>query len=368
MFKDQFDSISWENARDRIYAATESDLNRALAAEHLEADDLFALLSPAADSRLEELARRSADITRMRFGNTIQLYTPLYISNECSNTCLYCGFNRDNDIKRVTLSPDEVDKEAHIIYEMGFRHILLLTGEHPKAVPVNLLADIGKRIHKKFSSVSIEVYPMKTEEYKLMVNSGIDGLTLYQETYNQEIYDSLHPSGRKKDFFWRLDAPDRGGMAGFRRIGIGSLLGLSDWRVDGFFSALHAIYLTKKYWQTQTLVSFPRLREAPGGFAPLEAVSDRDLTHLLCAMRIILPDAGLVLSTRESAFFRDNVMPLGVTTMSAGSKTEPGGYSGVADADKQFSVEDDRSPEEIAKVIKSKGYYPVWKDWDRDFT
>ena len=325
--------------------------------------DLPCMFSPAADEFLEEMAARSVEITRARFGNTIQMYSPLYISNECTNSCLYCGFNHRNKILRKTLNMDEIEAEAGAIYRRGFRHILVLTGEHPGKVPVTMLAGALKRIHRKFSSVSIEVYPMDTDDYRLMTESGVDGLTVYQETYNRDMYSQVHPAGKKRDFNYRLETPDRGGIAGIRKIGVGALLGLTDWRVEGFFTALHAFYLSKKYWRSQVSVSFPRMRQASGGFQPKVDVTDRDLTHLICAMRIILPDAGLALSTREPAELRDNLFPLGITMMSAGSHTEPGGYTGMKVADEQFRISDGRSPDEMARVIKDRGFDPVWKDW-----
>lgn len=367
MFEEVFDKYSWEEVGERIYNSSKEDVISALCKEQKAPDDFYALISPAADVYLEDLARESSKITRMRFGNTIQLYAPLYISNECGNSCLYCGFNIKNEIKRLTLSPEEVEKESGILYRTGFRHILLVSGEHRGAVPPESLSAIGSLIHKKFASVSIEVYPMDIEEYIMMEKSGIDGLTLYQETYNRNTYSEVHPSGKKRDFSWRLHGPERGGDAGFRKIGIGALLGLSDWRVEGFFTALHAYYLMKKYWKTHIQVSFPRLRKAEGRYIPPQPVNDRDMTHLICAMRIILPDAGLILSTRESPYFRDNIMPLGITMMSAGSSTEPGGYSLKKTAGKQFEIEDNRPPETVVKIISQKGFDPVWKDWDRKF-
>lgn len=367
MFHDLFTTLDPFDVSDRIYASTSRDLEHILHRDMMSYKDLYALFSPAADPYLEELASKSQAITRQRFGNTIQLYAPLYISNECSNSCLYCGFNRTNNIKRITLTIDEVEHEASYLYERGFRHLLLLTGEDRRAVSVDMLADIASRIHQRFASVAIEVYPMETGEYSRLVSAGIDGLTLYQETYDREVYSVVHPSGKKRDFNWRLAGPDRGGMAGLRKIGIGALLGLSDWRIDGFFTALHALYLTKTYWKSHIQVSFPRLTEAPGGFEPRYPVSDRDLTHMICAMRIILPDAGLLLSTREPQHLRDNLMPLGITMMSAGSRTEPGGYNEPGKADYQFHVEDQRPPDEICRAIRSRGLDPVWKDWDRDF-
>ena len=303
----------------------------------------------------------------MRFGNTIQLYAPLYISNECINKCIYCNFNSTNKIKRITLSPEEADAESLVLYGNGFRHILLVSGEHRGAVPVEYISGIIKKIHKRFASVSIEVYPMNSDEYSTIVSSGADGLTLYQETYNREMYKEAHPAGPKKDFHKRLAAPEEGGKAGFRKIGIGFLSGLADWRVEGFYTALHAHYLMKKYWKIHIQVSFPRVRKTYTGYSPPLDVSDRDLTHLICATRIALPDAGLVLSTRESPYFRDNIIPLGITMMSAGSKTEPKGYTEPSCAGEQFQIEDTRTPEEVARIIHDRGFDPVWKDWDREF-
>ncbi len=367
MFSDVFTQYDHNRVRERIYQATPDLARRSLENDSPGPEEYIALLSPAADALLEEIARKAWSITRRRFGNTIQLYAPLYVSNECSNSCLYCGFNRHNAIERVTLTPEEVEREAGILYRRGFRHVLLVSGEHRAKLPVDALAEIGLRIHRRFSSVSIEVYPMEEDEYALMVASGVDGLTLYQETYDREVYAAVHPAGKKRDFDWRLAAPDRGGSAGFRKLGVGALLGLADWRVDGFFTALHAHYLTATYWKSVIQVSFPRLRHAEGGFATPHPVSDRDMTHLICALRVFLPDAGMALSTREEPRFRDNVMPLGITMMSAGSKTEPGGYSNPEGAGKQFDIEDRRSPEEIAEVIRGRGFDTVWKDWDRSF-
>ncbi|MBN2401052.1 MAG: 2-iminoacetate synthase ThiH [Spirochaetes bacterium] len=367
MFEDLLNKYLWKTVKERIYNSSKEEVMSAIYKENKHPDDFFALLSPAADAFLEELAVISQKITRMRFGNIIQLYAPLYISNECTNSCLYCGFNRKNEIKRLTLSGEMVEEESRLLFKQGFRHILLLTGEDKHAVSPEALAKIANNIHSKFASVSIEVYPMDSAEYKIMTEAGVDGLAVYQETYDRIGYDAVHPSGMKKNFSWRLNAPERAGDAGFRKIGIGALLGLSDWRVDGFFLALHAYYLTKKYWKSQIQISFPRLKQAHGNYVPPNPVSDRDLTHLICVMRNILPDSGLLLSTRESSHFRDNVMPIGITMMSAGSKTEPGGYSHPDANARQFTIDDDRAPDEIAAVIAKKGFDPVWKDWDREF-
>lgn len=367
MFSDLYEKYDWSNVQDTILSMKSDDVERALSGTAATVRDFMALLSPAASPYLEEMAQKAYRISRLRFGNTIQLYTPLYISNECTNSCLYCGFNVHNNINRVTLSVDEVYREAEALYNLGFRHLLLLTGEDRRAVSPEYLAEIARQLHGTFASLSIEVYPMKEEEYRLLESAGIDGLTLYQETYKKELYSHLHPSGKKRDFQWRLNGPDRGGQAHLRKVGIGALLGLGPWQGDAFFTGLHAQYLMETYWRSHIQVSFPRIRHAAGEFSPAITVTDRELTQMICATRLFLPDAGIVLSTREDADFRDNVMPLGITMMSAGSRTSPGGYTGLSDAEGQFDITDTRSPAEIAEAIASKGFDPVWKDWDREF-
>ena len=350
-----------------IEAMTAADVQRALAAEQLDNRDFMALLSPAAEDFLEEMAQKAHAITLRRFGRTILLYAPIYLSNECHNSCLYCGFSVNNPIPRRTLNLDEIERDARILHGQGFRHILLLTGEAPGKVGNDFIAAAAKRIRPLFSSISIEVYPMETEGYKEMVDAGVDGLTVYQETYDPELYQQLHPSGRKRDYNFRLATPERAGEAGLRRIGIGFLLGLGNFRSEAFFAGLHGRYMMHNYWRTLLSVSFPRLRPAEGGFQPPNPVSDRQFVQLMCAMRLLLNDAGLVLSTRENAELRDNLLPLGVTQMSAGSCTAPGGYGEEDSATEQFTIDDDRTPSEIADLLRARGYDPVWKDWDGAF-
>ncbi len=367
MFSEILQNIVWDETAQKIYSCSREDVKQALNRTSLTQEDIACLLSPAADPFLEDMARKSCSITRMRFGNTIQMYTPIYISNFCTNACVYCGFNVQNKTPRKTLSHEEIVKEFTHIYNMGFRHIIILTGEDRNAVSPEKLAEISKKMHSRFSSLTIEVYPMSIDEYRLLMDSGIDGLTVYQETYNREVYGDLHPSGRKRDFTWRLDTPDRGAVAGMRKLGIGALLGFTDWRVESYFTLLHAMYLTKKYWKSHVQISFPRLREAEGSYKPHCIVSDRDLTHLICAARILLNDAGIVLSTREPMDLRNNLAPLGVTSMSSGSKTDPGGHTGSTKESKQFEIMDPREPWELSEYLKTIGLEPVWKDWDREF-
>jgi 2-iminoacetate synthase len=350
-----------------IEAMSVTDVQRALAAEHLDNRDFMALLSPAADAFLEEMAQKAHAITLRRFGRTVLLYAPIYLSNECHNGCLYCGFSVHNKVPRRTLTLDEIEQDAQILHNQGFRHILLLTGEAPGRIGNDFIAAAAQRIRPLFSSIGIEVYPMETDGYQEMVNAGIDALTIYQETYDPELYAHLHPTGRKRDYRFRLETPERGGAAGLRRIGLGFLLGLGNFRSEAFFAGLHGRYLAHHYWRTLLTVSFPRLRPAEGGFQPPNPVSDRQFVQLMCAMRLLLHDAGLVLSTRESAALRDNLLPLGITQMSAGSCTAPGGYADQGSATEQFAIDDDRTPAEIAAVLRAHGYDPIWKDWDEAF-
>ena len=367
LFSEEIKKINWDDLSSAIKNSSRADVLYALHSENRRFSDFLALLSPAANSHLEEMAQLAHQITVQRFGKIIQMYAPIYVSNECLNACVYCGFNRNNQIKRSTLSVEEVIMEGKNLHQQGFRHVLLVSGESPVHVPVEYFSKIVQHLKPLFASISIEIYPMDTDSYATLIKSGVDGLTVYQETYNPDRYQQVHQVGKKKDFNWRLNTPDRGGSSGFRRINIGALLGLSNWRVEGAFTGLHASCLTKKYWKSHICVSFPRLQPAEGGYTPEFPVKDAELVQLLCALRIWLPDAGIVLSTRESKTFRDNLLPIGITQMSAGSKTAPGGYTLKCKADNQFNISDTRSPEEVAHMIESNGYEPVWKDWDTAF-
>ncbi len=343
------------------------------------------LISPAAESRLEDLCRLSRSITQQRFGRGIRLFAPLYLSNECINNCGYCGFSRDNPILRTTLTLEEVRQEARSLGAEGFRNLLLVSGEHPRFVSGGYLEDCLAALGPDFPGLSLEVAPMETSEYRSMVAAGAEGLVVYQETYQRERYRQLHTAGPKKDFDWRLDTPQRAYRAGFRRLGIGALFGLSDWRREALALAAHADHLLRACWKAQLTIACPRLRPCAGSFQPSHPLSDRRLVLLTAALRIAFPDAGLVLSTREPARLRDGLFPLGVTLASAGSHTEPGGYTGAGrpglhrtqrgrrlsagdsaeGATGQFDIADRRPPGEIARRIRSLGYDPIWKDWDR---
>src|SRR5260221_10012015 len=286
------------------------------------------LLRPQADEQLEAMARDAEQLTRQNFGRTMRLFAPLYLSNECVNICKYCGFSRDNPILRVTLTIDQVEAEARHLWAEGFRNVLLVAGEHPKFVSTDYLAQCVARLAKFIPAISLEVGPMETAAYEPSVRAGAEGLVVYQETYDRAAYAELHTAGPKKDFDWRLDCPERAYAAGFRRLGLGALFGLSPWRQEAIALASHVEFLLRRCWRSQITVAFPRLRPAAGGFQPHYALSDRELIQLVCAFRVTFPQVGIVLSTRESVSLRDTLVHLGVTSMSAGSRTSPGGYTG----------------------------------------
>jgi 2-iminoacetate synthase len=398
-----------------------------MAKSKLSLSDFAHLISPAAVELLEHMGRRSHAMTQQRFGKVIRMFAPLYLSNECVNNCQYCGFSRDNPILRVTLSLEEVKREAQALKEQGFRNILLVAGEHPKFVSNDYLRDCIAALHADWPGISLEIGPMEAADYRPLVEAGADGLVVYQETYDRKIYADMHTAGPKRNFDWRLETPERGYAAGFRRLGISPLYGLADWRFEAISVAAHADYLLRNCWKAQLTISLPRLRPCAGEFQPLTHMTDRDLAQLVCAFRLMFPDVGLVLSTREPAKLRDGLIPLGITMMSAGSHTEPGGYTGAGkekihqtvrgkivelgapvlpklrissegasewapptsvgrafsragssvasphqncatNATGQFQIADERSAGEVAALIRRLGYEPVWKDWDAALT
>lgn len=347
---------------------------------------LLSLLEPKSPRQLEAMAAEAATLTRQHFGRTMRLFAPLYLSNECVNNCAYCGFSRDNPIFRVTLTLDQVIKEAKHLAGLGFRHILLVAGEHPKFVSNGYLEECIRVLKPFVPTIGIEVGPMEQPEYARMVNEGAEGLVVYQETYDRTAYQEYHTMGPKRDFDWRLECPERGYAGGFRRMGLGALLGLADWKTEALGLAAHLEYMQNHGWKASYTIAFPRLRPAAGGFQPRFPVDDARFIQLLCAFRLCFPQVGIVMSTRESAALRDALIPIGITTMSAGSHTEPGGYTGQGredlhltvrgrrvelaehkpedEATGQFDISDHRSPEEIAAVLSKRGFDPVWKDWD----
>ncbi|MCX7820854.1 MAG: 2-iminoacetate synthase ThiH [Brevinematales bacterium] len=349
-FEKYEEKLSFDEIKKSIYKEKKSEF------------DYLNLLSYKAGNFLEEMAKEAQKITFQYFGKTIQLYAPLYISDYCTNSCIYCGFSALNKIKRQKLTLKEIEENAKEIAKTGIKHILFLTGEAPEITPMEYLLDTVKILKKYFSSISIEIFPMNIEDYKKLAEAGVDGLTIYQETYDRKIYDSIHLAGKKKDYVFRLDTPERGAIAGFRRVNIGALYGLADPLKDAFFSGLHARYLQDKYIDTEISISFPRINPAEGNFQPKYHLDDKRFVQFICAFRLFLPRCGITISTRENARMRDNLIGLGITRMSAGSKTSVGGYK-YDNLPSQFEISDSRSVFEIEKVIWQKGYEPVFKDW-----
>ena len=355
--------------RDLVGRATSGDVERVLrtgaSRRRRTLADFAVLLSAPAAERLEDMARAARATTVRRFGRTVRLFAPLYLSNECVSTCTYCGFSAGNQIARRTLSPEEVVVEARVLRDRGFRHVLLVSGEHARIVSKDYLVECVRLLASsaEIPSVSVEVQVWDGETYRRLVDAGCEGLVVYQETYDRDTYAAVHLKGKKRNYDWRLAALDRGAAAGMRRLGLGALLGLhSDWRLEGLAVAAHARALMRRWWRCEVSASLPRLRPAAGGFSPAAPVGDRELVQLLCALRVFLPDLGLSLSTREAPELRDALLRLGVTQMSAGSHTEPGGYAETSEAEPQFEVSDTRSPSEVAATVKAAGYDPVWID------
>jgi 2-iminoacetate synthase len=362
-----FNLPPFKQLQEQISSSSEEDVQRSLRAPHLSTYDLTALLSPAADRHLAAMAVRSADITALRFGRTTQIYAPLYVSSFCTNRCRYCGFSADNKIERRLLSLEEAEAEAMLLHQRSFNHILLVSGEAPAKLGVDYLEKLALRLRERFAAISIEVQPLSTEEYSRLFAAGITSVAIYQETYDREIYEKVHLSGQKCDFDFRLETPARAAAGSMREVGIGALLGLSDWRAEGLALGLHLAWLRKNYWRTGLTVSFPRLRPAAGEFQPLYEVTERDLSHLIFALRLFDPDVGIILSTREEARYRNGMIGLGPTRYSAGSCTAPGGYSNPDITGEQFAIGDHRSIDEVCSAIKQKGFDPVRKDWDAGF-
>lgn len=362
-FYDIASGFDWNKIGEEILSKTSSDVEQALSKEKPGIEDLKALVSPAAEPFLETMARMSREATQKRFGKTIQFYIPLYLSNECLNHCIYCGFNHNNDIHRIILTDEQIMEEVSQIKKMGFEHILLLTGESPRHAGVDYIEHAIELVKPYFKQVTLEVQPLSTEDYQRLQQAGLYGVYIYQETYNPDRYLHYHPAGIKKDYRWRLETPDRLGQAGIHKIGLGALLGLEDWRIESIYLAEHLRYLEKHYWKSKYSISFPRMRPHEGSFQPQFDVTDKQFAQMIWAFRIFDNDIEMSLTTRESKTFRDNMVSLGITSMSAGSKTEPGGYTSKEELE-QFSVNDNRSPEEMLEMISQKGYEVVWKDWN----
>lgn len=364
-FSKELEKYSWEDTTRQIKSKTAADVEQALGKSHLDIGDFMALISPAATRYLEPMAELSRKYTLQRFGKTVSMYIPLYITNSCTNFCVYCGFNHNNPIKRVILTEEEILNELHAIKKLGnFENLLIVTGENPRDAGVDYLEKALRLARPLFANLSIEVMPLKAEEYERLTHSGLHGVVCFQETYNRARYNVYHPKGMKSKFEWRVNGFDRMGQANVHKIGLGVLIGLEDWRTDVTMMARHLRYLQKNYWQTRYSVNFPRMRPSEGHFQPNVVMNDRELAQLIFAFRIFDHDVDISISTRENATFRKHIIPLGATSVSAGSKTEPGGYFTYPQALEQFHISDERTPAEVAAEIQQLGYEPVWKDWD----
>lgn len=368
MFSDELQKYDWDDTTAAIMSKTAADVDRALAKERHTVDDFMALISPAAAPRLEEMARLSRALTQKRFGKTISMYIPMYITNSCTNSCVYCGFNRHNKMERVILTPGQIKDECEAIRRLGpFENLLIVTGENPRLAGTDYLEEALKVCRPYFNNLTIEVMPLSAEDYSRLTHTGLNGVVCFQETYNRARYKVYHPAGMKSNFEWRLNGYDRMGSAGVHKIGMGVLIGLEDWRTDVTMMARHLLYLRRHYWRTRYSVNFPRMRPSEGHFQPNVVMSDRELAQLTFAFRIFDPDVDISFSTRESPDFRNNIATLGVTSMSAGSKTDPGGYATYPQSLEQFAVSDERTPAQVEADIRRLGYEVVWKNWDKIF-
>lgn len=365
MFSEELEKYSWEETTRQIYSKTAADVETALGKNHPDIDDFMAMISPAAEKYLEPMANLSHKYTLQRFGKTVSMYIPLYLTNSCTNFCVYCGFNRNNPFQRTILNEEEILNELHAIKKLGnFENLLIVTGENPKDAGVEYLERALQIAHPLFNNLSIEVMPLKEDDYERLTHSGLNGVVCFQETYNRSRYNVYHPKGMKSKFDWRINGFDRMGRANIHKIGLGVLIGLEEWRTDITMLARHLRYLQKHYWQTKYSVNFPRMRPSEGHFQPNVILEDKSLAQLIFAFRIFDHDVDISISTRESADFRDHILPLGITSLSAGSKTEPGGYYTYPEALEQFHISDERTPAEVAAAVRAQGYEAVWKDWD----
>lgn len=372
-FADIIDMYDWDATVSLVENATEDDVSRVMAKAHsnrqpLTPEDFAVLISEAAAPRINEMAALSRKYTSERFGKTISMYIPMYVGNACTNKCVYCGFNHDNPMERTVLNMDQVEDECKAIRELApFENLLIVAGEYPSVCGVDYLEKVLKVCRPYFHNLTIEVQPMRSSDYSRLVKSGLNGVVCFQETYHKESYSKYHPRGMKSFFDWRLNGFDRMGEAGVHKIGMGALLGLEDWRGDVVMLARHLRYLQKKYWKSRFSVNFPRMRPSESGFKPKSIITDRQLIQVTFAFRLFDHDVDISYSTREPSLLRDNMATLGVTSMSAGSRTEPGGYTHPTEELEQFEVCDSRTPFEVEEAIRRVGYQPVYKDWDAIF-
>jgi 2-iminoacetate synthase len=364
-FYDTIKDLVWEEVTESIYSKTLQDVERALSNPNPTIEDFKALISPKADKYLEYMAEKSREITQRRFGKVMLFYIPLYLSNACSNHCIYCGFNHNNDIARKTLTDDEILEEIKVIKSMGYDNVLLLTGEFPRVAGVGYIENAIKLCRPYFSAINLEVFPMGVENYEKLIAAGANSVYVYQETFNEKRYKFYHPKGMKSHYGWRLGTPERLAQAGIHRIGMGALIGLEEWRTEMVYLAMHLRFMTKNYWKQKYCVAFPRMRPAAGGYQPNFLMSEKEFAQTLWAFRLFDNDVEICMSTRETMNMRNHFITLGITSISAGSHTDPGGYAHPNTNLEQFHINDDRTPKEMEKMVREQGYDVIYKDWDR---
>lgn len=354
----------WHHVAMQGMGFTQADVASALRKITLSLPDFQALLSPAAEPFLVEMATKARQYTRQRFGNTQQLFAPLYLSNLCANECSYCGFSMSQKVKRRVLNATEIEQECRALQQMGIEQVLVVTGEHERKVGMPYFRQMVPIIRRYFSSVMLEVQPLYQADYVELRQLGVDAVMVYQESYHQPSYQRYHLKGQKANIRWRLECPDRLGQAGMDKIGLGVLFGLANWRTDATFLAMHLLYLQQRYWRSRFSLSVPRIRPCAGGIDVQHPMHDKQFVQLICAFRLLSPSLEISLSTRERAELRDQLVPIAITSSSTGSSTRPGGYAVDPQALEQFSIDDTRSPLQYRQRLHQLGLAPVFKDWD----
>lgn len=365
-FYDEITKVHIMDYAREVDLMTDNDVARALARarhnEQLELGDFMALISPAAAPYLSDMAVLAQRFTRQRFGNGVSMYVPLYLTNLCTNNCRYCGFAAHNKFPRRVLTAAETKQECEAIKAMGYENILVVTGANERRGGMDYFREMLPIVREYASYLSMEVQPIDTEDYRELKTLGLDAVMVYQETYDPACYKENHLSGKKTDMRYRMETPERLGDAGIDKVGIGALLGLFDWKADTVALARHLLYMRQHYWQTRMSLSFPRLRPAAGGFEPVSPVNDRQMIQTLCAWRLFDHELEISISTRESRRFRDVIVPVVITAISAGSSTQPGGYAVDHHDLPQFIINDDRSVQEVTAALKQSGLEPIFRE------
>ncbi len=365
--------VNISNEFDKFHSVSQSDgvksksIEKILAKNNLNPNDLLVLLQIQKEEHMEALLNKARFVREQRFGNRINLYAPLYVSSYCDNKCQYCSFKKSNNNKRIKLSYEQVMNEADYLKNKGITHILIVSGESDIITNVDYFNKLLSSLTKRFNCVTFEVQPFGSAEYKELYMNGLDGVTVYQETYLPDFYSIYHQEGNKSDYRFRLETPERIAVSDIPNVTIGALIGLAPYIQEMYFLAKHLDYLIKKYWRINFSVSFPRMIDEGIDFRVPYNVNEFNFVKVIASMRLIFPDTPIYLSTREKPYIRDNIMNYGITHMSVESKTEPGGYTVYNDAQSQFNVMDTRSVEELIDILKVNRLRPVFKDWDKGY-